>query len=67
MVGSSSPILHWDGRSFRVERTALDKLKRVGFEGLSALSARDIWAAGGDPLVVNGVLGQGLLARYSCV
>ncbi len=61
--GPSFPrLMHWGGRSWHIEHTALDRLPDTSrtspngsLNSLSALSATDIWAAGTN-----------LLARYAC-
>jgi hypothetical protein len=47
-------IVHWDGRSWRVQHTPLQRL-RATLNGLAVLSPSDIWAAGNH-----------LIAQYSC-
>jgi hypothetical protein len=59
-------LLRWNGRSWRIQRAAaLDRLNVI-LGSLSAVSAQEIWAAGGGPVSSSGRLGKGLLARYSC-
>jgi hypothetical protein len=48
-------VMHWNGKSWRVERTPLDGLRGTNLSGVSALSATEIWA-----------VGTHLVARYSC-
>jgi hypothetical protein len=57
-------FVHWNGRSWRRHRTALDRLN-VGLSSLSVVSGREIWAAGWG-YSSTGNNGTGLLARYSC-
>jgi hypothetical protein len=47
-------VVHWDGRSWRVQNTSFERL-RATLNGISALSPSDIWAVGNH-----------LLARYAC-
>ena len=50
------PLLaHWNGTSWRIEKTALDTLRGDALSRVSALSANDIWA-----------VGDHLIARYAC-
>jgi len=47
-------ITHWNGKTWTVQHTQLDSLKRASLEGLSILSPTDVWA-----------VGEHLIARYS--
>jgi hypothetical protein len=58
-------LLRWNGHSWRVQHTALNGLTAL-LNSLSAVSATDIWAAGGGPTSDKGTLGTGVLAHYSC-
>ncbi len=62
----SHPMLvHWDGRAWRTHHSALDARNAI-LNSLSTLSATDIWTVGAKPTTADGILGEGLLARYSC-
>ena len=63
--GAANPVMHWDGRSWRIPRTALDSPENFDLD-LSAVSPADIWAAGGAPESDSGALGDGLPLDYSC-
>jgi hypothetical protein len=54
--GESHPlVMHWDGREWADATPSRLRARRGSFEDISAVSARDIWAAG-----------PRMLARYSC-
>lgn len=48
-------IGHWNGQSWRIQRTPLNSLRGTTLNDVFALSATEIWAAGNH-----------LIARYSC-
>ena len=48
-------LLRWNGRSWRIVRTSLDRLVDAPLTSVSVVSPREIWA-----------VGERVLARYSC-
>ena len=54
--GLASPlVVHGDGTSWRVQHTLLERLTTANLNGISLLSATEIWAVGNH-----------LISRYSC-
>ena len=48
-------VMHWDGRSVRLVRTAFASIRGATLHSVSAIAPTEIWAVGGR-----------LIARYSC-